>query len=418
MKRTLNLYYSLFVLLFFFLLTACEGGGGGGSSPGTSVPSETTQGTATTLTGTVADGYLRGARVFLDRNGNRVWDSGEPMAISAAGGTYSLSINPGEGSKYSVVVEVIGNKTIDEDNEMPVAESYLLEAPVGRWQFVSPLTTLVNLEMQKNPAMTIQGAELKVKEKLFGVVDEVSLFDDYIALKSDADKAPKAERIHKAAQVVASLMGKMRSEISTHLEGPIEESQQKPVAYLISDEILRRGDTIKDALNQEGDSEPVATVLSIISIVEEQIDSEGLNRERLDLYAQKIVQMELEPGGWDMEPPRIEQQNIQHGAIVSVDTLVTVAFDKEIDPKTISANAISLHRSDDSYVSGFVDYDTDSKRLEFTPNQVLFPDSDYTVVVSGQLADHSGNKIGSDLSWKFSTLFDLTPPPLAEIGSE
>jgi len=419
MKRTLNLSYWLFTFALILLLTACEGGGGGSdTSSATSTPTTTSEPTASTLSGTVADGYLQGARVFLDRNGNRVYDSGEPMTMSATGGAFTLSINPGEEQRYPVVVEVIAGVTIDEDDGQPVANSYLLEAPAGHWQFVSPLTSLVNLEMQKNPTMTLLGAERKVKEQLFGVIDEVSLLDDYIALKSDPQKNQKAERNHKAAQVVAALMGRLRSDISANLGGQITEDQQQLVAYLVSDEILRRGDEIEEALNQDGDSEPTATVLSITSVVENQIDTEGLNLERLELYALKIEQLELNPEAWDMEPPSIQQRNILPGAIVSIDKLVTVVFDKELDPQTISANAVSLHRSDGSYASGVVDYDAELKRLRFTPSQMLFAYSDYKVVVSGQLADHSGNQVGKDLEWQFSTSFGLMPPPLAEIGAE
>ncbi len=415
MKRILNLCYWLFSFVLLVLLTACEGGGGGGgSSSVTSAPTGTSETTASTLSGVVADGYLMGARVFLDRNGNRVYDSGEPMAMSTAGGAFTLSINPGEGARFPVVVQVIGGQTIDEDDGQPVTASYLLEAPPGRWQFVSPLTTLVHLEMQKNPTMTLQGAELKVKQKLLGVIDEFSLFDDYIALQSDPLKSGKAKRTHEAAQVVASLMGTLRSGIATNLGGQIAPDDQRPIAYLVSDEILRRSDKIEEALNQHSDSDPTISILSIVAAVEEQIDSQTLSRERLDLYAQAIAQ-NLEV--WDMEPPRIVQRNIQQGAIVSVATRVAVTFDKEIDPATISAEAVSLLRSG-SYVSGAVAYDAELNELRFTPDQMLFPDSDYTVVVSGQLADHTGNKIGSDLTWQFSTLFDLTPPPLAEIGLE
>ena len=415
MKRTLNLSYWLFSFTLLVLLAACEGGGGGGSTTSlTSGPAGTSETTVSTLSGTLADGYLKDARVFLDRNGNRVYDSGEPMAMSTVGGAFSLSINPGEGAKYPVVAQVIGGQTIDEDDGQPVTDSYLLEAPPGRWQFVSPLTTLVHLEMQKNPTMTLQGAELKVKEKLLGVIDEFSLFDDYIALKSDPLKSGKAKRTHEAAQVVASLMGTLRSDIATNLGGQISPDDQRPIAYLVSDEILRRSDKIEEALNQQPDSDPTVNILSIVTTVEEQIDPQTLSRERLDLYAQAIAQnLEI----WDMEPPLIAQRNIQHGAIVSVASRVAVTFDKEIDPATITAGAISLLHSG-SYVSGVVDYDAELKELRFTPNQMLFPDSDYTVVVSGELADHSGNKIGSDLEWQFSTLFDLTPPPLAEIGLE
>lgn len=412
MKPTLNLCYGLCALVLLLLLTACEGwDGGGGSSSVTSVPAETAQATAITLSGTVADGYLSGARVFLDRNGNRTYDSGEPMAISAAGGTFTLSINPGEGAKYSVVVEVIAGATIDEDDGKPVVDSYLLEAPPGRWQFVSPLTTLVNLEMAKNPTMMLQKAELKVKRQL-GIDDEISLSDDYLA--PPPGRAVEAQRTHKVAQVVASQMGTLRSAIAANLGGQILPDEQQQVAYLVSDEVLRRGYVIAEALNAERNLNQTAVVASLKESVGGQVDLSTLNRSKLQHYADRINQ-NLET--WDMEPPQINQQNVAAGAVVSVDTWVAVIFDKELDPVTISTNALSLRRSG-SYVSGAVDYDAELKRLRFTPNQRLFPDSDYEAIISGKLADYLGNPIGTDLVWQFSTLFDLTPPPLAEIGPE
>ena len=412
MKPTLNLCYGLFALVLLLLLTACEGwDGGGGSSSLTSVPAETAQATAITLSGAVADGYLSGAQVFLDRNGNRTYDSGEPMAISAAGGTFTLSINPGEGAKYSVVVEVIAGATIDEDDGKPVVDSYLLEAPPGRWPFVSPLTTLVNLEMAKNPTMMLQKAELKVKRQL-GIDDEISLSDDYLAPLPG--QAVEAQRTHKVAQVVASLMGTLRSAIAANLGGQILPDEQQQVAYLVSDEVLRRGYVIAEALNAERNLKQPFDVASLKESIGGQVDLSTLNRSKLQHYADRINQ-NLET--WDMEPPQINQQNVAAGAVVSVDTRVAVIFDKELDPATISTNALSLRRSG-SYVSGVVDYDVELKRLRFTSNQMLLPDSDYEAIISGQLADYLGNPIGTDLVWQFSTLFDLTPPPLAVIGPE
>ncbi len=415
MKCTLKRYFWFLALVPFMLLTACEGGGGGGvgvsSSPvSVETPSRTPQPPAAVLIGTVADGYLSGARVFLDRNGNRVYDNGEPMAVSLAGGAFSLSINPGEGARYSVVAEVIAGKTIDEDTGQPVLDSYLLEAPAGFWQFVSPLTTLVNLEMQKNPTMTLQRAELNVKNRL-GIADEISLFTDYLA--PSADQVTEARRTHKAAQVVASLMGTLRNEIATNVGGQITDDLQQMVGYLVSDEIMRRSSNIAEVLNAERNTSQVTNVANLASAISGQIDASRLDQAKLQRYEERIAQrLEI----WDMEPPQILQQNVADGEVVSVDSLLMVVFDKEIDPATISSNAILLQRSG-SYISGVIDYDAELKRLRFTPAQMLLPDSRYEVIVSGQLADPLGNEIGTDLTWQFSTLFDLTPPDLVDLDT-
>lgn len=401
--------YALNITILMFFLAACDGGGGGSSSGITQPSSATPQATATTLSGTVADGYLQGARVFLDRNGNRQYDSGEPMAISGEGGVFTLSINPGEGDRYSVVAEVIAGITIDEDNGLPVADSYVLEAPPGRWQFVSPLSTLVTLKLQKNPAMTIGDAEVEVKRKLFGDPPAISLAADYIALKADSAYGDEARRMHNAAQVVASLMGSLRSEISNNLAGAEVADQQRLVAYLVSDEILRRGNMIGSAVDKS------VELPTIISVVKEEIDVQSLNRDRLDLYAAIIAQ---NPQVWDMEPPQIQQQSIADGAVVAVDAVISLIFDKALDPASIATDAISVRRVGGSAVPGVIDYNASLKQLRFIPNQMLFTYSDYEVVVSARLADQFGNRSSRDSSWRFSTTFDLAPPPLADIDEE
>lgn len=55
-------------------LAGCGGGGSG-----------TTTAASTTVSGTVADGYLANAQVFLDKNGNYQLDPGEPNAMTTIG---------------------------------------------------------------------------------------------------------------------------------------------------------------------------------------------------------------------------------------------------------------------------------------------------------------------------------------------
>ena len=47
----------------------------------------------TTLAGKVADGYLIGAKVCLDKNQNDQCDEGEPHAFSTSGGNFELKAN-------------------------------------------------------------------------------------------------------------------------------------------------------------------------------------------------------------------------------------------------------------------------------------------------------------------------------------
>ncbi|MCK4501627.1 MAG: hypothetical protein KAU22_01240, partial [Desulfuromonadales bacterium] len=235
MKRFLAINISLFALLSLFLLSACGGGGGGDSSGTSRTADDGSSAIVTTLTGTVADGYLTAAQVFLDRNGNRVYDNGEPMAQSTTGGAYTLEVNPGEGELYPVVVQVVAGQTVDEDTGVAVTNGYLLETLPGRWQFVSPLTTLVGLECNKNPSLSEQQVEIAVRSQL-GIADSVSLFTDYI-MPGNVDEALAVEysRAHRAAQVVANIMGSLRVSIAQNLGGQVADAEQLLVAYMVSD---------------------------------------------------------------------------------------------------------------------------------------------------------------------------------------
>ncbi|WP_157673108.1 hypothetical protein [Curvibacter sp. AEP1-3] len=68
------------------------------------------------LSGVVLDGYLVGAKVCLDLNANWVCDSGEPSAITGAGGRYTLNVSPlsvaDTGSKQ--IIAEVGPDVVDE----------------------------------------------------------------------------------------------------------------------------------------------------------------------------------------------------------------------------------------------------------------------------------------------------------------
>ena len=178
------------------LLAACGGGGGGSEAP------------KTTLSGTVADGYLKGATVCLDVNGNSICDSGEPSGITADGGKYTLTgITAGDETKYPVLVSVPAT-AIDSDNPTgTVGKSYFLSSPAGKGSFVSPLTTLIQQKVVAGAS--IDTAESTVKTLLSITDTTVSLFSDYVAaqgtaVQTDVTTAGRYARTHEAARVVAA----------------------------------------------------------------------------------------------------------------------------------------------------------------------------------------------------------------------
>jgi hypothetical protein len=410
MNRFLAIIVSLFSLLSLCLLSACGGGGGGDSSGTSRTADDGTPSVVTTLTGTVADGYLRQARVFLDRNNNRVYDNGEPTAQSATGGVYSLDVNPGDGELYPVVVQVVAGQTVDEDAGNPVVNSYLLESLPGHWQFVSPLTTLVKLERDKNPSFSQQQAEIAVRSQL-GITDSVSLFSDYISPGSvDAALAAEYDRAHRTAQIVANLMGSLREGISQNLGGVIDDTEQRLVSYMVGDQILWQASLIEQAFNNERNLGTVVDVASVTGDIVDAVNLDSLNADAITLYEQRLEQnFDL----WDMLPPQVQSQSPPAGDTASIDTVISVSFDELLDETLLTTDTVVLTGPDGS-VSGSLDYDSEQISLTFTPNQFLIPFSNYQVAVSGGLADILGNSLGTDLTWSFTTIFDQMPPPLPD----
>ena len=237
---TLNLMTALLIAA-----TLCMGCGGSSSSGSSGV----------TVSGTVADGYLSGARVFLDLNNNRLWDADEPYGTSGADGSYTISnISAGDDSSYPVVAEAT-LATTDLDTGKPVRHPYALVSPAGHPGFISPLTTMVQVSYECNPGITLDQALAAVKA-LLSIQDasDVDLLADYVKEEADADaSAADYTRLHRIAQLSARLMGANISTIKTAADNAgvaLDEAR---------DEILRMA---------------VKTIMQNMSLIDEATDAE------------------------------------------------------------------------------------------------------------------------------------------------
>ncbi len=410
MKKILIINICILISLVISLLSGCSDGGGGSSSTTSKTVEGGDSSTGTTLSGIVADGYLREAKVFLDRNGNRIYDNGEPLTQSTAGGEYSLAVNPNEGALYSVVVQVIAGQTVDEDSGAVVANDYFLESLPGHWEFISPLTTLVKLECDKNPSLSPQQAEIAIRTQ-FGLEDSISLFTDYLnPAGEDAAMIAEYDRLHRVAQVVAQVMGSLRASLTQNLSGEIADTEQRLAALVVSDQILWQAPQIKTALDNERNQVAVMDVSALAGVILDASDIENLNGDLLARYQQRLEQ---NFATWDMQPPQLQNQSPPAEGTAPVDTVVSVTFDEALDETLLTDGMIEL-TGPNGVVSGRLDYDAEQLRLSFTPNQALLPFSSYQVTVNRNLADALGNPLGEDLSWDFTTIFAQTPPPLPD----
>jgi uncharacterized repeat protein (TIGR04052 family) len=157
--------------------------GCGGSSSGT-----------TSLSGTVADGYLSGVKVCLDKNDNGLCDSTEPFATTSASGVYSISgLSAADIAAYAVVAEVPAS-AVDSDSASAIGQAFTLTAPKGNG-VVTPLSSLVYQEMQKDSTLSQASAVANVQTAT-GISTTINPLDDYIA-KGYSD-------VHNAARVLVN----------------------------------------------------------------------------------------------------------------------------------------------------------------------------------------------------------------------
>lgn len=178
------------ILITAGLISGC---GGGASSP------------TATISGKVADGYLRGAEVFLDMNNNYQWDAGEPKTTSVAGGAYSMVVSAADAAKYPVMVRAIVGTTIDEDTSAPVANGFVMSAPAGAAGFISPMSTIIREKMVANPGMTLNDAMIQLRNQMNLPVG-INMMADYVANSQSGTNATQYQAMHVNARNMASLM--------------------------------------------------------------------------------------------------------------------------------------------------------------------------------------------------------------------
>ena len=87
----------------FFILVALIAGCGSGDGLTAGVGTGGTGTLAYQVSGTVADGYLNKAFVFMDKHGTYQWDGVEPYATTDANGAYTLKVDAADMGKYPIV---------------------------------------------------------------------------------------------------------------------------------------------------------------------------------------------------------------------------------------------------------------------------------------------------------------------------
>lgn len=185
---------------------AIGGGGSGSSTPDSSGAAVSVGGTSAPVSnlvavkGTVMDGYLKKATVFLDLNDNGTYDAGEPTALTDEIGAYSFNASPADITAHAVIAVATPGVTVDMDSPTStVSSKYTLTSPPGRNSVISPITTLVAAKI--NTGMTAAAAEAAVKGDLG--LPTIDVYKNYI----DAKKTEASyQQLHNLAAATAELL--------------------------------------------------------------------------------------------------------------------------------------------------------------------------------------------------------------------
>lgn len=197
-------------LLTASLVAGCSGSGNMMSGPDNSGKS--------VIEGSVADGYLVNAQVFLDKNFNYTLDAGEPNTVTDATGAYTLTVDPADVGKYPVVAVAIAGQTTDLDNPaQQIASSYVLsmhavsvsssaagDVTGSVKNFISPISTLLREMMESGKYTTVQAAMEALRAEL-GMPATTNMMGNYIANSNSA--------MHMAARNMASQMGGQMAQV-------------------------------------------------------------------------------------------------------------------------------------------------------------------------------------------------------------
>lgn len=254
----------------------------------------TTTSTTVTINGKVLDGYLDKATVCLDKNLNGQCDASEPSMLSI-NGSYTLSVSQKDKETYPIVVEAKAGVTVDLDTpRVEVENSYTLTSPIGKPDVVSPLTTLVKAEIDKNPTLSVEEASSIVSQTLDITSDGSAMLKDYIP---NANTTVYAQ-LHEVAKAVVQFQVEAEAKIKSDLELDVtlsdiqSDALDRMVNEITMQNIKDIASEIKDSANPKTALELEEDIKNTITNLEEITSKDfTLAIEKIDLVEEGTIKL-------------------------------------------------------------------------------------------------------------------------------
>lgn len=251
-------------------------GGCGGSDSADKTPTDPVTPTTKSLDVRAVDGYLKGAQVWLDINGDYALTEGEPTAITDGTGKATLDVTKVENpAQYRVLVKAIVGQTTDVGDgtgtPKAVTKAFTMAAPAGV-SIVTPLTTLVAQQMAANTGMTQEQASQEVATQLgLGADKAADLMKDFIAEKNSTGQV-------YALNIVAALPEKLDDDTADDLltqgaaigkalddylaQNPLDDDTQPDDIKVVIGDDGKVDDVIKDSDGDGQDDDDIPPVPS------------------------------------------------------------------------------------------------------------------------------------------------------------
>ena len=192
------------------------------------------------LGGRLVNGYISGARVYQDQDGDGVYDVDEPSATTAADGSYELTIVSGGGS---LIAEPLAG-TVDMSTGAAVTSQF--SAPSGA-TVISPISTLVDAGLSASQVKTALGIDSSIDLLNFDPVSETLYGDDPDkALGFKSASVLVSNLLDVGSEVIAGAAGSdanFSDQVVSGIVGLIQESGSSAVD-------LSDADTVGNALTK------------------------------------------------------------------------------------------------------------------------------------------------------------------------
>jgi hypothetical protein len=224
------------------------------------------------VTGTVSDAYVAGAKVCIDNNANEKCDAKEPYVLTDNNGYFSFS-----SSEFNSSAKLIATGGQDIGTGDVVTDTFVLPANAKAYN-VTPLTTIVAKSIDKNTTLDVKTAT-KIVAKAFGLKDPNDVYADPV---KTPDTAKAVLKVHVVKKLARKNFDAIAEKIATKKEVNLSKDFNVDASYFT-------------AIDQANINDPVAAEQAIIAVAEANVTD--INASTLEQIIKKVKKINEESKG-------------------------------------------------------------------------------------------------------------------------